>query len=175
MGKLKLDITMSLDGYVAGPNPTLENPLGESGELLHQWITGLATWRETHGRREAASGTRRRSRPRERGAERRRDHGQADVQRRAGPWEDDSKADAWWGEEPPFHTPVFILTHHEREPVPKPGGTTFSFVTDGIESALEQARAGAGDKDVIVGGGAEAAQQYLKAGWWRRSCSMSRR
>ena len=81
-----------------------------------------------------------------------------------GPWEDDPNPDAWWGDEPPFHHPVFILTHHAREPVAKQGGTTFTFVTDGIESALEQARAAAGDKDVAVGGGADVAQQYLVAG-----------
>jgi dihydrofolate reductase len=81
-----------------------------------------------------------------------------------GPWEDDPNADAWWGDDPPFRHPVFVLTHHEREPVTKQGGTTFTFVTDGIESALEQARAAAGDKDVHVGGGASVAQQYLRAG-----------
>jgi dihydrofolate reductase len=81
-----------------------------------------------------------------------------------GPWEDDPNADAWWGDDPPFHHPVFVLTNHAREPVTKQGGTTFTFVTDGIESALEQARAAAGDKNVTVGGGANVAQQYLKAG-----------
>ena len=81
-----------------------------------------------------------------------------------GAWEDDPNADGWWGDDPPFHHPVFVLTHHPREPVTKQGGTTFTFVTDGIESALEQARAAAGDKDVAVGGGANIAQQYLKAG-----------
>jgi dihydrofolate reductase len=81
-----------------------------------------------------------------------------------GPWESDPKADAWWGDEPPFHHPVFILTHHAREPVEKQGGTTFTFVTEGIEAALEQARAAAGDKDVGIGGGANVAQQYLQAG-----------
>jgi dihydrofolate reductase len=80
-----------------------------------------------------------------------------------GPWEDDPNADAWWGDEPPFHHPVFVLTHHEREPVEKQGGTTYTFVTDGIESALEQARAAAGDKDVTVAGGADVVQQYLAA------------
>ena len=81
----------------------------------------------------------------------------------AGPWEDDPNADGWWGEEPPFHKPVFVLTHHEREPL-RLGETTFTFVTDGVESAVEQARAAAGDKDVLVAGGAEAAQQVLSAG-----------
>ena len=81
----------------------------------------------------------------------------------AGPWEDDPNANGWWGEEPPFHKPVFVVTHHEREPL-RLGETTFTFVTDGVESAVEQARAAAGDKDVLVAGGAEAAQQVLSAG-----------
>jgi dihydrofolate reductase len=81
-----------------------------------------------------------------------------------GPWEDDPNADAWWGDEPPFHHPVFVLTHHEREPVEKEGGTTFTFVTGGIEQALEQARQAAGGKDVAIGGGANVVQQYLRAG-----------
>ena len=164
MGKLKLDITMSLDGFVAGPDATLEEPLGKGGEELHEWIVGLASWRETHG---------------ETGGERTADdelfqantknNGAVIMGRRmfssgSGPWEDDPKADGWWGDDPPFHAPVFVLTHHAREPVPKEGGTTYHFVTDGIESALEQARAAAGDKDVLVAGGAEAAKQYLKAG-----------
>src|SRR5262245_54602804 len=164
MGILKLDITMSLDGFVAGPSPTLEEPLGEGGERLHEWIVALASWRETHG---------------EAGGERTADadlfregvarNGAVIMGRRmfsggSGPWEDDPKADAWWGDEPPFHAPVFVLTHHEREPVAKQGGTTFYFVTDGIESALEQAREAAGEKDVLLSGGAEVAQQYLKAG-----------
>ena len=79
-----------------------------------------------------------------------------------GPWDESWKG--WWGDEPPFHTPVFVLTHHERDPLPMQGGTTFTFVTDGIESALEQARAAAGDGDVAIGGGASAVQQYLAAG-----------
>jgi dihydrofolate reductase len=81
-----------------------------------------------------------------------------------GAWEDDPNADAWWGDDPPFHHPVFVLTHHPREPVTKQAGTTFTFVSDGIEVALEHARAAAGDKDVAVGGGANVAQQYLKVG-----------
>jgi dihydrofolate reductase len=80
------------------------------------------------------------------------------------PWEDDPNADGWWGDDPPFHHPVFVLTHHPRETVAKQGGTTFTFVTEGIESALEQAKDAAGDRDVQVGGGADVAQQYLRAG-----------
>jgi dihydrofolate reductase len=82
----------------------------------------------------------------------------------AGPWEDDPRADGWWGDEPPFHGPVFVLTHHAREPVEKQGGTTYVFVTDGIEAALDEARAAAGDKDVAIAGGASVVQQYLRAG-----------
>ena len=164
MALLRLDITMSLDGFVAGPNITLENPLGEGGELLHEWMLGLKAWREPHGLEGGEEGFDdelvRQSVKR---------NGAVIMGRRmfsggSGPWEDDPNADAWWGDEPPFHAPVFVLTHHEREPLAKEGGTTFFFVTDGIESALEQARAAAGDKDVLLAGGGEAAQQYLKAG-----------
>jgi len=164
MTKLKLDITTSLDGFVAGPNQTLKDPLGEGGELLHEWMYGLATWQEMHGRT---------------GGERNADDdlvregyaatGSVIMGRRMfsnghGPWADDPNAQGWWGDDPPFGVPVFVLTHHERETLPMKGGTSFTFVTDGIESALEQARAAAGDRDVLIAGGAEAAQQYLKAG-----------
>jgi dihydrofolate reductase len=164
MAKLKLDITMSLDGFVAGPNITLENPLGEGGELLHEWMLGLKAWREPHGLEGGEEG------PDDELVRTSVQRNGAVIMGRhmfsggSGPWEDDPKADAWWGDEPPFHVPVFVLTHHEREPLAKKGGTTFFFVTDGIESALEQARAAAGDKDVQVAGGAEVAQQYMKAG-----------
>jgi dihydrofolate reductase len=164
MGKLKLDISMSLDGLITGPNITLENPLGEGGELLHEWIFGLKAWREPHGLEGGEEGP-----DDELVREGLRQNGAVIMGRRmfsggSGPWADDPNADAWWGDEPPFHMPVFVLTHHEREPVAKEGGTTFSFVTDGIDSALEQAREAAGDKDVHIAGGAEVAQQYLKAG-----------
>jgi dihydrofolate reductase len=164
MGRLRLDISVSLDGFVAGPNQTLEQPLGEGGERLHDWAYVAASWRERHGLaggesnvdsevvEEAVHGT-----------------GATVMGRRMfsggqGPWAGDPNANGWWGEEPPFHHPVFVLTHHPREPVTMQGGTTFTFVTDGIEAALEQARAAAGDKDVAVGGGADVVQQYLKAG-----------
>jgi dihydrofolate reductase len=164
MGKLKLDITMSLDGLITGPNITLEEPLGEGGESLHEWIFGLKAWREPHGLEGGEEGP-----DGELVREGLQQNGAVIMGRRmfsggSGPWEDDPNADAWWGDEPPFHMPVFVLTHHEREPVAKEGGTTFYFVTDGIESALEQARAAAGDKDVQIAGGADVAQQYLKAG-----------
>jgi dihydrofolate reductase len=164
MSKLTFDITMSLDGFVAGPNPTLEEPLGEGGEQLHEWIVGLASWREPHGLSGGTTG------PDSELFQEARDRVGATLMGRRmfsngeGPWEDDPKADGWWGDEPPFHGPVFVLTHHAREPVEKQGGTTFVFVTDGIEAALDEARAAAGDKDVAIAGGASVVQQYLRAG-----------
>jgi dihydrofolate reductase len=164
MGKLVLDISMSLDGFVAGPNPTLDEPLGEGGERLHEWVFPLKAWREPHGKEGGETTV---ESPMI--EEHLRNLGATIMGRRMfsggeGSWEDDPKADAWWGDDPPFHHPVFVLTHHAREPLPKEGGTTFTFVTEGIESALEQARAAAGDKNVALGGGAQVAQQYLKAG-----------
>jgi dihydrofolate reductase len=164
MGKLAVDISMSLDGFVAGPNPTLERPLGDGGEGLHEWALALASWRRAHGlpggetnaSTEVVEGSLEAT-------------GAVVMGRRMfsggeGPWEDDPNADGWWGDDPPFHVPVFVLTHHARETVTKDGGTTFAFVTEGIEAALEEARAAAGEKDVYVAGGAEAVQQYLGAG-----------
>ena len=164
MGKLRVDISMSLDGFVAGPNQSLEEPLGEGGERLHEWAVALAAWRERHGLpggetnpdSEVVEET-----PRNTGAT---IMGRRMFSGGAGPWEDDPNADGWWGDDPPFHHPVFVLTHHARDPVTKQGGTSFNFVTGGIEAALEQARAAAGERDVAVGGGATAVQQYLKAG-----------
>jgi dihydrofolate reductase len=164
MARLVGNISVSLDGFVAGANQTLEEPLGRGGEQLHEWAVRAASWREAHHRSGGESGT------------------DDDVLREAleaagaivmgrrmfsggsGPWENDPNADGWWGDEPPFGVPVFILTHHARQPVEKKGGTSFTFVTDGIEAALEQARAAAGEKDVYVGGGASVIQQYLNAG-----------
>jgi dihydrofolate reductase len=164
MGQVVLDISMSLDGFVAGPDRTLDEPLGRGGERLHEWAYGLKTWRESHGLSGGEEG-----RDSEVLEELLARTGASIVGRRMfsggeGPWEDDPNADAWWGDEPPFHHPVFVVTHHAREPVEKRGGTTFTFVTDGIEPALDQARAAAGEKDVTVGGGADVAQQYLCAG-----------
>jgi dihydrofolate reductase len=159
-----VDITMSLDGFVAGPDPTIEGPLGAGGERLHEWVYDLDSWRQRHGLS---------------GGERNADAEVVDeglaatgaviMGRRmfsggTGPWEDDPVADGWWGDDPPFGVPVFILTHHPRETVTKEGGTTFTFATDGIEAALGQARAAAGDRNVAVAGGANVVQQYLKAG-----------
>jgi dihydrofolate reductase len=162
MSTLKLNITMSLDGYVAGPDQSMENPLGVGGEQLHDWIVPLKVWRESHGME---------------GGEDNASTPFADIIGGAGatimgrnmfgggpgPWADDSWK-GWWGDDPPFHHPVFVLTHHSREPVQMEGGTTFHFVTDGIESALDQARAAADGKGVSLGGGASVAQQYLAAG-----------
>jgi dihydrofolate reductase len=164
MARLILDISMSLDGFVAGPNQTLEEPLGEGGEGLHQWVTRLASWRAPHGHEGGDTGV-----DDEVFAESVRAAGSFVMGRRmfsggAGPWDDDPKADGWWGDDPPFHAPVFVLTHHARETVTKEGGTSYTFVTDGIEAALEQARAATGDKNVHLAGGADVAQQYLKAG-----------
>jgi dihydrofolate reductase len=164
MTKLTLDITISLDGFVAGPNQTLEQPLGAGGERLHEWAFGLVNFRERHGLSGGTTGP-----DNDLVAESLAATGAVVMGRRmfsggAGPWSDDPNADGWWGDEPPFRVPVFVLTHHARKPLVKQGGTTFTFVTDGIESALEQARAAAEDTDVAVAGGATLVQQYLKAG-----------
>lgn len=162
MPELKLQISVSLDGFIAGPNPSEENPLGEGGMALHEWAFKLAAWRRPHGRdggeTNASSAV----------LERALENVGATIMGRGmfggdGPW-GEVPWPGWWGDEPPFHTPVFVLTHHAREPLEKEGGTTFHFVTDGIESALSQAKAAAGGKDVSLGGGAAVAQQYLAAG-----------
>jgi dihydrofolate reductase len=166
VGKVFTDISISLDGFVAGPNPTLEEPLGEGGERLHDWVVKLETWKRRHGREggetnpdsdvveEAVAAT------------------GATVMGRnmfsggfgTGPWEEDPNPDGWWGDDPPFKGPVFVITHHPRETLEKQGGTSFTFVTDGIESAVEQAKAAAGDKGVNVAGGAGVIQEALAAG-----------
>ena len=164
MAKVTAEISMSLDGFVAGPNQTLEQPLGAGGELLHEWAFGLKTFREMHGTEGGETGS-----DDDLLAERVRETGAVVMGRRMfsggdGPWEDDPNADGWWGDDPPFHVPVFVLTHHAREPLAMQGGTTFNFVTSGIESAIEQARAAAGDKNVAIGGGASVIQQGINAG-----------
>lgn len=164
MGKLFFDISSSLDGFVAGPNQTLEQPLGEGGEQLHEWVLPLASWRERHGMSGGETGADDEVMKESIGRAGAVVMGRRMFSSGAGPWEDDPNADGWWGDEPPFHAPVFILTHHPREPAEKQGGTTFTFVTDGIEAAFEQARSGAGDKDIQVAGGASVIQQYLNAG-----------
>jgi dihydrofolate reductase len=163
MSKLRFNIAMSLDGFVAGPNQSEENPLGEGGMQLHEWLVPLAAFRETHGEE---GGEVNASTPVVEGWFE--NVGAAVMGRNMfgggpGPWGVDPW-NGWWGDDPPFHTPVFVLTHHAREPLEMKGGTTFYFVTDGIESGLEQAKEAARGKDVHIAGGAEVAQQYLAAG-----------
>jgi dihydrofolate reductase len=154
---------MSLDGYVAGPEQSVENPLGIGGMRLHEWAFALAAWREQHGLEGGEVN------PSTAFVEESLANVGAVLMGRnmfgggRGPWGDDPWR-GWWGDDPPFHVPVFVLTHHERDPLPLEGGTTFTFVTDGIESALEQARAAAGVEDVVIGGGADVIRQYLAAG-----------
>ena len=133
MAKFFLDISMSLDGFVAGPDPTLEEPLGKDGERLHEWVLRLASWRSQHGLEEGETGP-----DDEVSRETSARVGAVVMGRKMfsggdGPWESDPNPDAWWGDNPPFHVPVFVLTHHEREQVVKEGGTTFTFVTNGVE------------------------------------------
>jgi len=163
MSKVRADISISLDGYVAGANQSMEEPLGAGGERLHEWLTALKVWREASGMeggevndnspvvREAYANV---------GAE---------IMGRGkfgppsgGAWGEDPWR-GWWGDEPPFHKPIFVITHHERAPLTL-SDTTFTFVTDGIHSALEQARRAVGAKDVFIGGGAKVINEFLAAG-----------
>jgi dihydrofolate reductase len=165
MTKVTAEISVSLDGFVAGPNATLEEPLGQGGELLHEWVVPTKTFQEMHGRDGADGVT---NSDDELFAASVRTQGAVVMGRRMfsggeGPWEQDSNPNGWWGDEPPFHTSVFVLTHHAREPLVL-GETTFVFVTDGIENAIERARAAAGERDVHIGGGAQAIQQAITAG-----------
>jgi dihydrofolate reductase len=161
MSKVRVHISVSADGYVAGPNQSKQDPLGEGGEGLHEWVVALEAWRRPHGKEGGETNA---STP---VAEEAFANVGAEIMGRGkfgggpGPW--DEEWQGWWGDEPPFHMPVFVLTHHEREPLTL-SDTTFTFVTDGIESALEQAKAAAGGKDVTIGGGADAINQYLAAG-----------
>jgi dihydrofolate reductase len=162
MCRVRVHITVSADGYVAGPNQSLENPLGEGGDSLHDWAFALRAVREPHGMDGGevnASTTVVEESLANVGAE---IMGRGKFGGGPGPWGDDPWS-GWWGEEPPFHMPVFVLTRHEREPLTL-ADTTFTFVTDGIESALAQARAAAAGKDVVIGGGASVINQYLAAG-----------
>ena len=163
MSKVRVHISTSLDGYVAGPNQSHENPLGEGGEQLHDWVVRLKAWR-AHAGMEGGEVNVSSALFDEEIA-----NVGAEIMGRGkfgppsrGPWGDDPWR-GWWGEDPPFHKPVFVLTHHEREPLAL-SDTTFTFVTDGIQSALERAREAAGDRDVFIGGGADVINQYLAAG-----------
>jgi len=163
MSNVRAHISISADGYVAGPNQSEENPLGEGGEHLHDWVFELKAWREPHGMEggeENASNVVVEEATANVGAE---------IMGRGkfgppsgGPWGDDPWP-GWWGDDPPFHKPVFVLTHHEREPLTL-SDTTFTFVTDGIGSALGHAREAAAAKDVFIGGGAQTINEYLAAG-----------
>jgi dihydrofolate reductase len=163
MSKVRVHISVSLDGYVAGPNQSQENPLGEGGEELHDWVVALKSWREPHGMEGGDVNANSQV------VEEENANVGAEIMGRGkfgppdgGPWGDDPWP-GWWGDDPPFHKPVFVLTHHEREPLTL-SDTTFTFVTDGIESALAKAREAADGKDVFIGGGAAVINEYLAAG-----------
>ena len=164
MSKLRFKISLSLDGFVAGPNQSVDNPLGIGGMRLHEWAFPLAVWRAMHG---LEGGEVNES---SRVVEESLANIGATIMGRnmfgghPGPWDEKKPWNGWWGDNPPFHHPVFVLTRHAREPLALDAGTTFIFVTDGITSALEQARRAAGSKDVSLAGGAKASQQYLAAG-----------
>ena len=164
MAKLRFQITTSLDGFIAGPKQSKQDPLGIGAERLHEWVFPLAFWRKMHGGEGGEVNA----------------SNQVVVESWAnigatimgrnmfgghpGPWDPKKPWIGWWGKNPPYHHPVFVLTHHPRPTLTLEGGNSFTFVTDGIESALEQARRAAGGKDVSLAGGAQVAQQYLKAG-----------
>ena len=155
---------MSLDGFVAGPEQSVANPIGVGGMSLHEWVFPLKAWREMHG---MEGGEVNESSQIVEGSMR--NLGATIMGRNMfgghpGPWDAKQPWNGWWGEDPPYHHPVFVLTHHRREPLRLQGGNVFHFVTDGIESALAQARKAAGGKDISLAGGARACQQYLKAG-----------
>jgi dihydrofolate reductase len=156
-------LAMSLDGFSAGPAQDLDHPLGVGGVALMEWFFATRTWRRMHGSADGETGID------ERMAARGFDNIGAWILGRnmfgpiRGVWPDENWK-GWWGEEPPYHTPVFVLTHHARRPLEMKGGTTFHFVTEGIETALRRARDAAGDRDVRLGGGVATVRQYLQAG-----------
>src|SRR3954469_22243105 len=162
MSLCRAQISISLDGFVAGPDQSRENPLGVGGERLHEWVFPTAGFQRVQGREGGV----------ENADSRVVDELWTDIgafimgRNMFGPirgeWEGDWRG--WWGEDPPYHTPVYVLTHHARESLEMEGGTTFHFVTEGVEAALERARADAGDRDVVVMGGASTINQYLAAG-----------
>jgi len=164
MSKLIADLSMSLDGFVAGPEPSQKDPLGIGGEQLHEWAFAATAWRQEHGLEGGADNA---------------DSALVESLRArigagimghkmysggSGGWEDDPNPRGWWGDDPPFHHHVYVLTGHEREPLQMEGGTTFHYVTDGVQSAYEQAVAASGGKDVQVHGGGSTVSQFLRAG-----------
>ena len=164
MSKVRFNLAISLDGYLAGPDQSVKNPLGVGGIQLHDWAFALAAFRKEHGLtggevnassqiiEEAIANV---------GAV---IMGRNMFGGHPGRWRSDPPWNGWWGDDPPYHVPVYVLTHHAREALPMQGGTTFHFVTDGIDAALAQARAAAGEKDIVIGGGASVARHYLAAG-----------
>ncbi|RZJ02538.1 MAG: dihydrofolate reductase [Brevundimonas sp.] len=163
-GKVRVDaFSVSIDGFAAGPDQSLQNPLGVGGETLHHWVFPTDSFRTRFGQSGGETGI------------------DNDFSKRSmeglgawilgrnmfapsrGDWPDDGWK-GWWGDEPPYHVPVLVLTHHAREPIEMEGGTVFHFETGGFEGALEKARAMAGGKDIRIGGGAETVRQYLRAG-----------
>ena len=163
MSKLRVQaFGLSLDGFGAGPDQSLDHPLGVRGPELMEWFFPTRVFRRMQGMDDGETGVD--NRMAEQGFE---NIGAWILGRNMfgpvrGPWPDDSWK-GWWGDEPPYHVPVFVLTHHQRAPLTMKGGTTFHFVTDGIHAALEQAKAAAGGRDVRVGGGAATIRQYLQA------------
>ena len=164
MGKVRVSFSLSLDGFGAGPDQSLQDPLGKGGMAMHQWALATRTFKRMHGGDPGGSV----------GVDE--DFAAASMANMGawilgrnmfgpvrGPWPDESWK-GWWGDEPPYHVPTFVLTHHARAPIEMKGGTTFVFVTDGIHAALEQARAAAGDKDIRIGGGVSTVRQYVEAG-----------
>lgn len=163
-GRVRVEnFAISLDGFGAGPNQNLANPLGLGGERLHEWVVGTRSWRQLHGKDGGTEGI-----DNEFAARGTKNFGAWILGRNMfgperGPWKD-MNWKGWWGENPPYHVPVFILTHYERAPLEMEGGTTFHFVTGGIHEALSKARDAAGGKDIRIGGGAETIRQYLQEG-----------
>ena len=164
MGKIRVSFSLSLDGFGAGPDQSLRDPLGKGGMAMHQWALATRTFKRMHGGDPGGSV----------GVDE--DFAAASMANMGawilgrnmfgpvrGPWPDESWK-GWWGDDPPYHVPTFVLTHHARAPIEMKGGTTFVFVTDGIHAALEQARAAAGDKDIRIGGGVSTVRQYVEAG-----------
>jgi len=155
---------MSLDGFVAGPHQSVKNPLGVGGDRLHEWAFALETFRRQHGMSGGEVNESTKVVEESQASIGATIMGRNMFGGHPGPWSSANPWNGWWGDEPPFHHPVFVLTHHPREPLAMQGGTTFTFVTDGIESALAQARIAAGGKDISLAGGASVAQQYFSAG-----------
>jgi dihydrofolate reductase len=163
MSKVRFSVAISLDGFLAGPQQSLENPLGVGGLQIHEWVFPLAAWRAAHGEPGGVVNA----------STRIIEESQANVGAvvmgrnmfggQPGPWGAEAWR-GWWGENPPYHAPVFVLTHHPRPPLPMQGGTTFTFVTEGFDAAMRQARQAAGAKDVVLAGGAQLIQQGLAAG-----------